>query len=91
MLRAAGLPEEAGHGLYESATYTCGHCQAIVVINPSRTRERTYCRGCEHIICDACSAQRARTGECRPFQQLVDQTLTAAEAMQVQGDLNGSL
>jgi hypothetical protein len=83
---AAGLPVEiARQKVYESATYTCGHCQAIVVINPSRTRERAYCRGCEHIICDACSAVKARTLVCRPFQQIVDEVLTAAELKERSG------
>jgi len=81
MARAAGLPVEvATMRTYESATYTCGHCQAIVVMNPSRTRERTVCRGCMHVICDACALEKARTLRCRPFQQLVDETLTAAAA-----------
>jgi hypothetical protein len=80
LVALSGLPPEAGQGLFEGATYTCGHCQAIVVMNPSRTRERTVCRGCMHVICDACSVVKGQTLTCRPFQQVVDEALTAAEA-----------
>jgi hypothetical protein len=72
LLIANGLPVEAGRGLYESATYTCNHCQAIVVMNPNRTRERHVCRGCMHVICDGCAAEKARTLQCVTFQQKVD-------------------
>ena len=76
---AHGLPAGAGRGLFEAPTYTCSHCEAVVVLNPNRTRERAYCRGCDRYICDACGVERAKTLQCRPFQQIIDQTLTAAE------------
>lgn len=79
LLLRAGLPLEAGRGLYESACYTCSHCQRIVWLNPQRTREREYCRGCQKIICDPCAAERAITLECRTFQQKLDKALEAAE------------
>ena len=80
VLADAGLPIGAGRGLFEAATYTCGHCQFVVVMNPQRTRERHYCRRCEHVICDACALQMAKTLECRPFAQVVEEALTAAAA-----------
>jgi hypothetical protein len=70
---AAGLPAGAGHGLYESATYTCSHCQYVVIIEPSRTRERAYCKKCDHRICDGCGIELARTGNCRPYTQVIDE------------------
>jgi hypothetical protein len=76
---AAGLPAGAGKGLFEAATYTCSHCQAVVVINPKRNRERAYCRGCDHYICDGCGAIRAQTGVCKTFRQVVDEILAQAE------------
>jgi hypothetical protein len=79
MLDAANLPLTAGRGLFETATYTCSHCQAVVVLNPNRSRERAYCRGCDHYICDACGIVKAKTLQCRTFKQLVDEVLTAAE------------
>jgi len=82
LVKQAGLPPGSGRGLYESATYTCGHCQAIVVMNPQRTRERAYCRGCQHVICDGCAVVKAQTLECRPFEKWADEVLMAAEAAQ---------
>lgn len=70
---AQGLPPGAGRGLYEAATYTCSHCQAIVVLNPERIRERAYCRGCNHRICDGCAAIKARTLTCKTFEQVIDE------------------
>jgi hypothetical protein len=70
---------EGSSGIFESATYTCNHCHAIVVKNQNRTRERGYCRGCNSVICDACAAIRAKTLQCVTFDQVIDKTLTAAE------------
>lgn len=78
---AEGMPVGAGRGLFEAPTYTCSHCQAIVILNPKRNRDRAYCRGCDHYICDRCGAERARTGICKPFKQLIDETLNAALAV----------
>jgi len=73
MATAAGLKPEEGRGLYESATYTCSHCQTIVIIKPDRSRERGYCRKCDHHVCDACEALRVSSGgECTPFVEVVD-------------------
>ena len=69
----------SGGEITERMTFTCGHCDALVVKNPDRTRERQHCRGCNSTICDNCGAIRAQTLSCRPIQQLIDQCLTAAE------------
>lgn len=76
---AQGLPAGSGRGLYESATYTCKHCGFTVVIEPKRIRERAYCRGCDHYICDACGVIRAQTGECLTFDRVADKLMAAAE------------
>lgn len=73
-----GYPAGAGRGVYESATYTCGHCNAIVVIEPKRTRERGYCRHCSQRICDPCVALKALTLECKTMARTIDETLEAA-------------
>lgn len=73
---AAGLPVGAGRGLFEAPTYTCKHCQRVVVVNPLRNRERAYCRGCDHLLCDGCGAERARTGQCKTIDQKIDEFLT---------------
>ena len=63
------MPLEANRGLYETATVTCAHCHAIVILNPQRERPRHYCPKCDHYVCDTpgCAV------ECRPFKQLLDQ------------------
>lgn len=76
---ALGLPPGAGQGLFEAPTYTCSHCQFVVVLNPKRNRDRAYCRGCDHLICDACGVVRAKTFACKTFKQVVDEILTQAE------------
>jgi hypothetical protein len=68
----------AGLGMSESATYTCSHCQSIIVKHAERVRERGYCRKCDSYICDACEAERAITGVCRTFKQIVDEYLEVA-------------
>ena len=74
------LDHRAGGGaLIESATYTCKHCQRVVVLNPERTRARGYCRGCDHHICDECEAERAASGGvCRDFNRLAEQIQESA-------------
>jgi hypothetical protein len=68
----------AGQGMFEAATYTCTHCNAVVVMNPERTRERYKCRGCDHLICDNCGAARAAGAPCRTRRQIGDEAMEAA-------------
>jgi hypothetical protein len=70
----------AGLGLAEMATLTCSHCTAVVVLNPSRQRERHRCRKCSSFICDGCAAEMALTGRCITMAEKVDAVLEAAEA-----------
>jgi len=62
----------AGQGYLEMGAYTCSHCQAIVVLNPLRQRERAYCPGCDHYICDTCEAVRQVQG-CKTFKQVIEE------------------
>jgi hypothetical protein len=82
-------PEQAaraGHGtmpvargrLFESPTINCSHCEALVVLNPDRSRSRGYCPKCDRYVCDRCEAERVRTGVCRPFKQVIDRFMDAA-------------
>ena len=73
---AAGLPAGTGRGLFETPSFTCKHCQRVVVMNPNRQQERHYCKGCDHLICDGCAAIKSVTKVCRTFDQLVDSLLT---------------
>ncbi len=85
MMRAAGLPAGSGKGLFESATISCSHCQALVVLNQDRTRERGYCRKCDSYLCDGCEALRAMSFECKTFNQTVDEVLEATTKQDVSG------
>jgi hypothetical protein len=72
LVMAQGLPAGSGRIKFESATFTCSHCEAVVVMNPDRQRSRGYCRKCDHYVCDACEARRiASGGECYPFKAMV--------------------
>lgn len=67
-----------GGARVERATYTCGHCQRVVVLNPQRTRERAYCGKCDRRICDGCEAVRAASGKCDSFERRAGAALEAA-------------
>lgn len=73
------LPVGAGRGLFETPTYTCSHCQYVVVMNPKRTREREYCRGCDSYICDGCGELKKNGVPCKTYAQKVDEFLNSAE------------
>jgi len=61
--RALGYSDEAsGEKLYEAKTNHCSHCGTVVIMNPHRTRERSYCQACNKYICDNCGiAMRLQT------------------------------
>ena len=58
---------------FEADTYTCRHCEAVVVMNPTRVRERYKCKGCSHHICDDCAAKMATGAACKTYAQFVDE------------------
>lgn len=72
-----GLPEGAGHGKFESATFTCPHCEVVVVKNPDRSRERAWCRHCDHYLCDGCGTELQRTGVCYPYKDMIYDLMNA--------------
>ena len=45
--RSTGMPK-----LFESPTFTCKHCNRVVIMNPDRSRPRGYCRKCDAYVCD---------------------------------------
>lgn len=79
VMMAHGLPVGAGKGLFETPTYTCSHCQYVVVMNPLRTREREYCRGCDSYICDGCGELKKNGAPCKTYAQKIDEFLNSAE------------
>ena len=68
----------AGGQHFEADTYTCSHCQTVVILNPSRTRERYKCSGCSHHVCDNCAAKRVAGEPCKTYAQYVDERLEQA-------------
>lgn len=82
---AQGLPVGSGRGVFEEACYTCSHCEAQVLKNRNRTRPRGFCKGCNHVICDACDARyHASAHQCVPFKAFADEVRNAA----ARGDAN---
>ena len=84
-LLSAGLdprthPHVGKGAFYESATITCAHCQAIVILNPQRSRPRNYCAHCDHYVCDLpqCVLMAAGTLPHRSMEQVFDDVLNAA-------------
>jgi hypothetical protein len=69
----------AGARLFEANTYTCTHCSAVVVMNPDRKRERYFCRGCTHHICDNCAAEITAGAPCKTMAQKHDEYLQKLE------------
>lgn len=64
-----------GGTIFKSATITCSHCKAVVILNPDRSRSRGYCRGCDHAICDRCSLLMKLGHPCRPFDKLIEDVI----------------
>jgi hypothetical protein len=64
----------SGGARVESATITCAHCHAIVVLNPQRTRPRAYCQKCDHYVCDSLRCATA----CDPLNHVFDRLQNAA-------------
>jgi hypothetical protein len=79
VMEAQGWPAGAGQGLFETATYTCAHCQYVVVMEPKRTRPRAVCLACYQRICDGCEVVRQQTLTCRSMARLIDDTLETSE------------
>ena len=72
--RASGIPIGTTNScLFETDTYTCTHCNAVVLLNKDRVRPRYRCRGCDHLICDNCAAIREAGAPCRTMAQIFDE------------------
>jgi hypothetical protein len=68
-----GAPAVGKGEVYESAIYTCSHCECAVVINPQRSRERSWCGKCDRYLCDECGYRLRLTMECRDVRRQRDQ------------------
>lgn len=58
----------SGGKLEEFRTETCSHCNAVVILNPERTRPREYCRRCDHYVCDKAGC----IVNCIPMDRVID-------------------
>lgn len=79
-----GVPDElmvpqgyipgAGHGKFESATFTCPYCEFVVVLNPDRSRPRNFDKKTQHLICDGCEHKIKVLGlDLKPMKQIADE------------------
>ena len=68
------MPQESNYFLHtnertglhkELPSYTCVHCDRVIILNPERTRARNQCRKCMKIICDSAGCVVG----CNPFQK----------------------
>jgi hypothetical protein len=76
--RAGLVGFELGAGThFKSATVTCTNCQKQVILNPMRTRDRSWCSKCDGYHCDDCSLVLKVTGECKPLMKLVEEVANA--------------
>jgi len=73
------LPIGITAAFFETSTYTCSHCERVVIMNPDRKRDRVTCKGCNHMICDNCASTLKTTGKCLTFKQIVDEYLEKIE------------
>jgi hypothetical protein len=84
--RASGIPVSIGYGVrFEADTYTCTHCNAVVIMNPQRKRERYKCKGCQHHICDSCAAAAAAGAACLTMAQRFEEYLAMVETSAASG------
>lgn len=76
--RASGeLPPGCSTPIFEAQTYTCHHCECVVVMNPARKRERYKCRACAKHVCDPCAGKLALGEPCYPFKRFAEDSLEA--------------
>lgn len=75
-VRASGrdVPFAAEGQVFEADTFTCPHCQGIVLKNPLREKPRNICRKCMKVTCDNPSCNL----ECVPIAKVFDIALTEA-------------
>ncbi len=62
-----------GSKRFQFGTYKCCGCEAMVIVRPERTRQRTWCRKCDAYMCDGCALAFKITGVHKPFKQIIDE------------------
>ncbi len=73
-----GKTMPVGSKQFKLVTYKCCGCEAMIVVRPERTRERTWCRACDAFMCDGCAWALKITGNHKPMQQIIDEFMRKA-------------
>jgi hypothetical protein len=56
---------------FEAPVVLCAHCQAGMMMNPLRTRQREWCAKCDRYICDRCALVLKVSGDCQSFERVL--------------------
>ncbi len=70
-------------GTREADTYSCGHCQRVVVV-PAKADPANLggmCYACMHLVCPACVAK----AECTPIEKWLEQQERRADTLRSYG------
>jgi len=77
MRRAGGyrIITEPGKAPIENDTFTCNHCNGIVVVPPGTVAITVgaTCLACMKQICEPCAKVMDRTLKCRPFEKRLEE------------------
>lgn len=71
----------------EQDTFTCSHCNRIVIVKPLRPPEEMggFCHGCSGLMCENCTRARELGGPCVTWQQILDKIEARNRALQSYG------
>lgn len=59
-----------GPRFLEADTFTCSHCQLVVILDRSVTQYK--CSGCNHHICERCANKKKAGGPCVTWSQRIE-------------------
>ena len=59
----------------ELPTFTCCHCQRVVVMHPERKRVRNWCPNCDHYTCDSGGC----IVECNPIKRDIERAFASKD------------
>jgi len=63
---------------FKAATFTCSHCDQVLIKNPLRTRERAHCIQCDRDICDPCGVTLKLTSVCQCQAKRINEFMAQA-------------
>jgi len=66
------------HGSKVIPTYTCAHCNKVVMLRPDRTRPRVRCQHCSGYICEK---SKFCQSDCTPIWQITRDHFDCPEPM----------